>query len=240
MLAEKDPIVRPPPLLSPRPQPVWLEHFSELACITDPAWLTTANQAQVAEIPAGMVVFHQGDACANYLLVTEGFARVQQVSSTGRAIMLYRVGRGQACILTVSGLLSGNRYTAEAVTETELTAVVIPRAAFMAALGGSPQFQQFVFNGFSEKLNLVLTKFEQVAFGCMEVRLARHLLEQGGELGCLRTTHEQLANDLGTDRVVISRLLKDFEHRGYLSLGRSRITVRDQHKLENYLKNNHL
>ena len=77
--------------------------------------------AQIATVPAGTVIFRSGSTCENYLLVMDGSVRVQMVSENGREIVLYRVENGQTCVLTTSCLMTNNDYSAEGVTETEVT-----------------------------------------------------------------------------------------------------------------------
>jgi CRP/FNR family transcriptional regulator len=67
--------------------------------------------------------------------------------------------------------------------------------------------------------------FEQMAFGHFGMRLARHLLTLAGDADTLELTHEKLASELGTDRVVVSRTLKDFEHAGMVACHRGRLDV---------------
>ena len=80
---------------------------------------------------------------------------------------------------------------------------------------------------------IVLYRVEDVAFGRMDVRLARLLLKRSREAGTeLNCTHQELATELGTAREVVSRLLKDFERKGWLALSRSRVEVKERHALE--------
>jgi CRP/FNR family transcriptional regulator len=215
--------------------PAWLNDFPELAEINDRPWLDAIAHGRMLTLPKDAIAFKQNGSCDHYLLVLEGWVRVQQVSSQGREIMLYRVGPSQVCVLTVACLLSGRAYCAQGVTESEVRVMAIPRQFFLPALNAVPSLQRYVFSLFSDKLLQVVGMFEQLAFGSVEVRLARHLIEQAGPAALLRTTHEKLAKELGTDRVVVSRLMKDFERKKLLRCGRGSVELSDRSALEGFL-----
>lgn len=204
-----------------------------LAELAAPLWRAALEQARLATLPANTVVFNQNDPCAVFLQLLGGRLRVQQASCNGREITLYRVESGQTCVLTVACLLAGRSYTAQGVTETPVTALAIPREPFLAALHGTPELQQFVFGQFSDKLHHMFGMFEQLAFGNIGIRIARHLLASG-DADTLEITHEKLAGELGTDRVVVSRALKDFERIGLLRCLRGRIAL-ERDALQAYL-----
>ncbi len=213
-------------------QPTWLAHFPALLSITDPHWLAAAKAAHESTLPARTVVFRDGDPCHNYLLVTEGSVRVQKISESGKEIVLYRVEAGQSCVLTTSCLLADDRYLAEAITETEVKAVVIPGAPFHDALAHSPGFRRFVFHAYGRRMATLMALVEALAFERMDTRLARRLLDKSAEQREIIVTHHELAADLGSAREVISRLLKDFEHHGWIRLHRGRIEILDPGALQ--------
>jgi CRP/FNR family transcriptional regulator, anaerobic regulatory protein len=205
----------------------WLARFPELARIDDPEFKRLAAMAQVVNLPAGVTVFRPGDACQSYLLVLDGSVRVQKVSESGREIVLYRIGPGESCILTTSCLMAGERYPADGITESAVTAVSLPVAAFQRAVVASDAFRRFVFASFGERMTDLMVLVEAVAFGRMDSRLAARLVKLGGASGKIAITHQQLAAELGTAREVVSRLLKEFERNGWLSLERGQIALRD-------------
>jgi len=212
-------------------KPDWLKHFPALAAIGDEAWREAAAEAMLLTVPAGEAVFREGDRCSNFLLVTDGAVRVQKLSENGREIVLYRVEEGQSCILTTACMLGGKAYDAEAYTETEVHAVALPFAAFQKALHGSQGFREFVFGAYSDRVTELLMLIDSISFGRIDRRLAVHLLEHADAEGELKLTHQELARDLGTAREVISRMLKDFERRGMVLLGRGRISLQDRSAL---------
>lgn len=210
----------------------WVKQFPLLASIEGPEWVAILSQTQFVELPAGITVYHVGDSCENYLLVLEGSVRVQMFSENGNEIVLYRVEDGQSCILTTSCLMANEKYQAEAVTETKVKAVAFPAAAFEQAMATLANFRKFVFTAYAKRVSDLLCLIDAVAFGRMESRLAGVLLQRLGNQQELQITHQHLANELGTAREVISRMLKEYERRGIVETHRGRLVVKDLAKLQ--------
>jgi len=210
----------------------WLNAFPELQGISDASWQHAIGQAQVMNVPKGTVLFRDGDICNGYVFVTDGAVRVQKMDAQGREIVLYRVEDGQTCMLTTSCLIGGEPYPAEGIAETDVTLAMMPATAFERVMADSAGFRRFVLASIGRRIGDLMLLLEDVAFGRMDVRLARLLLKRtsefGGQLSC---THQELAVELGTAREVISRLLKDFERKGWVALSRGRVEVKDAQAL---------
>jgi CRP/FNR family transcriptional regulator len=208
-----------------RQTPSWLDSVPELAAIRDTAWLKALKQGKLMSLPPESIAFNPASPCTSYLILLEGCLRVQQISTDGREILLYRVQAGQACVLTVACMLANLPYSAQGVAETPIKVAAIPREPFLYALHHSLLLQNHVFGQFCNKLHYMMDRFEQMAFGSVEFRLARHLLEVASGESSLHLTHELLAREMGTNRVVISRALKDLERQGLLVCGRNLINL---------------
>jgi len=210
----------------------WQQSFPHLHELNDAVINDLMNNAGKIYMPAKATAFRQGDACSNYLLILSGKIKVLTRAENGREIVLYRLGDGDSCVLTTSCLFGHARYPAEGVTETEVTALAIPAAKFHDAIQQSKPFREFVFSSFSSHLGSLIALVEEVAFGKLDIRLARHLLKHCSDIATIETTHQQLATELGSAREVISRQLKDFESRGWLKLHRGSIEILDKQSLE--------
>jgi CRP/FNR family transcriptional regulator len=213
----------------------WPAIFPELLPPGQPALDTDIaallEGATEVKVPARTTVFHQGDPCSNYLLIIEGNVKVITRAENGREIVLYRLGPGDSCVLTTSCLFANNRYPAEGVTESGVVALTIPAGRFHQAVQQSGAFRHFVFASFSGHLGSLIALVEEVAFGRVDMRLARHLLDHTDGGDSLQATHQELATELGTAREVISRQLKDFEQRRLVRLQRGSITLLDKPRL---------
>jgi len=204
----------------------WLNTFPDLKQNRDKAWRSTAGKVMRMQVKRDSVLFRDGDACNGYVLVVSGAIRVQKIDPQGHEIVLYRVEEGQSCMLTTTCLLAHQQYPAEGVAETDVDMVLLPLDAFDAALAGSPAFRQFVMANIGSRISDLMLLLEDVAFGRKDVRLAAFLLKSAKQNGdVLELTHRQLAVELGTAREVVSRLIKDFERKGMVALGRNKITI---------------
>jgi CRP/FNR family transcriptional regulator len=92
-----------------------------------------------------------------------------------------------------------------------------------------------VFASFSSHLSDLITLVEEVAFGKIDIRLARHLLEHCDENKVLRATHQNIATELGTAREVVSRQLKDLESKGYIKISRGSLCINNPEALQQML-----
>ncbi|HKI60656.1 MAG TPA: Crp/Fnr family transcriptional regulator [Mariprofundaceae bacterium] len=208
---------------TPLPEQGWLQSFPQLAAMPSDI-LQVLTEIRVMTVPKGTVLFRDGDICHGYVFVSRGSIRVQKMDPDGREIVLYRVEDGQTCMLTTTCLLADKSYPAEGIAEEETLLALIPPSRFDTLLAHAP-FRKFVLGMISERVADLMALIEDVAFGRMDVRLARRLLELDNGSHELRLTHQQLATELGTAREVISRILKDLERRNYLALQRGQVSL---------------
>jgi CRP/FNR family transcriptional regulator len=203
----------------------WIETFAPLAGLDGATRHLLAKAASLMTLPAGAVAFSPGQQCDAYVLVISGSVRVHMISETGREIVLYRVEGGQTCILTTACLLADMSYAAEAIAETEVRVALLPQPAFRELMARSTVFRDFVFQAFGNRIADLLLVVEEVAFRRIDLRLARLLLDRREATGSVRLAHHDIAVELGTVREVVSRQLKDFERRGWVTLHRGRVDV---------------
>jgi CRP/FNR family transcriptional regulator len=181
------------------------------------------DKMQTVSIPSGSTVFDEHQPCRGFPFVLEGTIRVAKVSAGGRELPLYRVVAGENCIITSSCLLGHADYNARGVTEGATTLALLPRELFDEMLG-EPAFRDFVFALFSERMAELMQLVEEVAFRKLDQRLAALLLGKGRTV---HATHQQLADELGSVREMVSRLLKGFAEQGLVRLGREQVEVLD-------------
>ena len=210
----------------------WVEQFSDLAVLSAEDKKLLSERAAQVSLPAGTTVFAPGGPAESFMLVLEGTIRVQQVSPSGREIVLYRVTGGDSCILTTSCLFSGEAYLAEGVTETDVEAIAIPKAAFEEAIARSSGFRQLVFADYSDRISDIMHVVQEVAFERLDKRLAQRLLALAGTEDVVKATHQDLAAELGSAREVVSRQLKELQRRGWISVSRGEIALTRRDDLE--------
>lgn len=203
----------------------WISNFAGLRSLPPDIVATLVETSRIARLPIGTRIFGPGQAPDAFLLLIRGTVRVQQVSESGREIVLYRVSAGDSCALTTACLMGYEDYQAEAVAETDVEAVAIPRATFDDLIARSPEFRRFVFTAFSHRVTDLFRVIEEVAFSRVDVRLAQRLVERANDQGRVDLTHQQLAAELGTAREVVSRQLNEFQRRGWISTSRGAIDL---------------
>ena len=197
-----------------------------------PALAAAIDALPVAEVPAGSVLFREGGGCRGFPLLLEGTIRVAKEAPGGRGIVLYRVQPGESCVITSSCLLGDAAYRAVGVAETALRLVALPTGLFERLLAECPAFRRFVFALFAERLSGLMALVEEVAFRRLDARLAELLLARSAQgTQPLRATHQQLADELGSVREIVTRLLNQFADEGLVALGRERIEVVDRARL---------
>ncbi len=173
--------------------------------------------------PSGARVFEPGKQCRLFYLLTRGVIKVQIVAESGREIVLYRVGPGEACVMTVSCLMGHGLYNGEGIVEEALEGYAIGLPFFNELMSSSPHFRNTILSDYSERFLDLVNVLENVAFRPLESRLAARLLVLGEGRDCVECTHQFLATDLGSAREVISRLLKRWEERGLIRLERGKV-----------------
>ena len=218
------------------PKGGWIAKFPGLQRLPEELQQSLIAQSLVVTLPAGTRIYGPGQAPESYLLLLDGTIRVQQVSESGREIVLYRLSAGESCALTTACLMGYEDYLAEAIVETDISAVAIPRAAFDDLIARSPMFRRFVFTAFSARVTELFRIIDQVAFARMDIRLAQRLLALSHGGLSISVTQQQLASELGTAREVISRILSEFQRRKWVASARGSILIDDRQALERLAK----
>jgi CRP/FNR family transcriptional regulator len=191
--------------------------------------------AYYAKVPTGRQIFTEGDQVDGIALLMSGVVRVFKIGLTGREITLYRFGEGESCVITANAILNQQEFPAIAVVEKEAEAVMIPAEVFSDWVRKYDAWREFVFNLFSQRLVSVMEIVDEVAFQRMDHRVASFLLARAQIRNPIRITHQEIANEIGSSREVISRLLEDFAQKEIVRLSRGKIEVLDFEGLKSYL-----
>ncbi len=189
------------------------------------------ESAKVMQLPAGTVMFDEDQQCQGFPLLLSGSIRVIKASPNGRELQLYRVLPGESCILTSSCLLGHTRYQARGESEEALEMVLLPAGAFHTLVASHAAFRNYVFNLFSDRLTDLMQLVSAVAFQKLDQRLAALLISKTSPV---QATHQAIADELGSAREIVSRLLKGFAEQGWVSLGREKIDINNAAALEKF------
>lgn len=191
----------------------------------------------VIELPSGTRVFETSGECAAFPVILSGTVRVFKHLANGRRIELYRVTPNEPCILSLGCLLGGSRYPASGITHGATRLIVMPAALFNQCLAEDAGFRTVIFRALGDRLVNTMELVEEVATLRLDVRLAAALLAHESldanpaDAVHIAVTHQELADELGTVREMISRLLDDFAQQGLVVLGRGRIQIANRDKL---------
>jgi CRP/FNR family transcriptional regulator len=209
------------------PKQDWTNSFAALRQLPAEVRSRLVAASVIIDLPEESRIFGPGRAPESFILLLSGTLRIQQVSESGREIVLYRVSAGESCALTAGCLMGYEEYQAEGIAETRVRAVAVPRVVFDDLIASSREFRLFVFTAYSRRVTELFRVIEEVAFSRIDIRLARRLLELAGPAGRVESTHQQLANELGSAREVISRQVSEFQRRGWIKASRGFIDVSD-------------
>ncbi len=208
-------------------QQTWLKQIPGLQHITEDVWKEALTKSEIISFPAGAKLVQCGDAATHFVIVLKGVVRVFQIAESGREICLYRVRRGQVCVLTLTKLLTTRDIFAQAVADEDVRILAMPIDYFRRLMAESEDFRQHVMCSMADSFTEVVQLVANVSFQRLELRLACLLgkLAQAETSCTLKVTHQEVANELGTTREVVSRILKDFENIGCIKLRRGSIEV---------------
>jgi len=208
----------------------WLSLFPELAQLDQQAKEILAKFSRIVEAPIGTIGYREGMPCGAYVMRLAGKSRVYKMSTSGREILLYRVGAGETCVITTTCLLGDSDYPASTIVEEPIRDVLIPANAFHQLMIDSAVFRKFVMTNYGALISDLIVLLDEVAFHSLNARLAKVLLDANN--ATITRTHQQIADELGTAREVVSRQLKRLELKGAVSLGRGHIEITDRKTLE--------
>jgi CRP/FNR family transcriptional regulator len=197
--------------------------YPALDGLSDAALEAVLSRGQQLRLPAGTPMFGEGAPCRQFPLVLDGSIRVAKCSE-GRELQLYRVMPGESCVLTGGCLVGGRDYPATGVVEQDARLVVLPKPVFDELLATHAPFRQYVFALFAERLTEMMALVEAVAFHKLDRRLAGALLGHGR---VVELTHQQLADELGSVREIVTRVLRSFADQGLVRLSRGSVELLD-------------
>lgn len=180
-------------------------------------------------VPAGTILFDDGDESDKLALVISGSIRVYKRSTTGREVSLYRVNQNNLCIVTLSCLLGCDTYPATAQAEEDTTLIALPRLLFLSLVAGDESFRLTIFNQFAQRVTGLMQLVDEITFNKLDQRLATLLLSHGP---VIRQSHQAIADELGSVREIISRILKQFEKNGWVRLSREQVEILEPQAIE--------
>ena len=179
------------------------------------------------------VVHRHGDSCVGLIFVRKGRLAFSILSEEGREITVFRIEKGESCILSAACVLQSLEFESHITAEVNSEIAILPAPTLSQLMNSNPDVERLVYKQYSG----VLRTMQQIIFLSLEKRLATFLLEesQRRQSPSFSATHEQIARYIGSSREVVTRMLNQFAGRGIVSLGRGTVTVLDPEALEDVL-----
>lgn len=176
---------------------------------------------------AGSVILNENAHIRSIPIVMSGALKVIRMEDDGREILLYYIKAGESCIMSFLGGLHNETSKVKAEVEEDAEILFLPLDKVSLLIKEYPQWLDYIFRLYHKRFEDLLEVVNAIAFKKVDERLL-NLLQRKSELvksTTISITHEQLANELGTARVVVSRLLKQLEDNGTVQLGRNKIVL---------------
>ena len=202
-----------------------VEHFSP---VFEPALLKELEQnAKVVSVASGSTIIDIGQTVRFMPIILTGSIRVYRQDEEGRELLLYYVNPNESCAMTFTCCMQEYPSEIRAVAEDDVTFLAIPIAKMDEWLTRYPTWKSFVMRTIRSRFNEMLAIIDQIAFHKLDERLVHFLKEKSKVTGSslVNLSHEQIAAELGTTRVVISRLLKTLENQKRVLLYRNQVKL---------------
>lgn len=175
----------------------------------------------------GEVIINDHSYIKSIPIVITGSIKVMRTDDDGREILLYYIKSGESCIMSFLGGLHQDTSKIKAIAEENTEILFIPTEKLSELMREYPEWLDYMFRLYHKRFEELLDVVNEIAFKKMDERLLNYLENKVAlsKNNVISITHEQMANELGTARVVISRLLKQLENDGVVELGRNKITL---------------
>ena len=197
---------------------------------TDPNLLQAIlDKGQLMHLEPGRVMMEPGQFVKMVPIVLEGSIKIMRMDEEGKELFLYYLDAGETCALSLTCCSASKPSEIKAVVEEKTTIIGIPVGMHEQFSDEFKQWKDFVSNTYQSRFHEMLIALDAVAFKRMDERLMRYIVTKMKQhkTNELNTTHQEIANELGTSREVISRLLKQLEKKKWIELGRNVIYIRD-------------
>lgn len=183
--------------------------------------------AQQAEFPPDTVLLKTGQYVKLLPIVLQGTIKVVREDEAGNELLLYYIKPGESCAMSFSAYMNDRTSEVKALTTKNTEVLLIPAQYIQEWMRLYPSWQAFALQLYNQRFEELLGTIEDIAFRKMDERLIKYLEQKAKVLGKneLSNTHQEIANDLGTSREVISRLLKQLEKRGNIQLSRNSLKI---------------
>ncbi|OQP44228.1 Crp/Fnr family transcriptional regulator [Niastella yeongjuensis] len=181
----------------------------------EPALLTELEEkSMIMEVKSGDTLLNIGQAIKAIPLLATGAIKVSRINDEGQELLLYYVREGESCAMTFNCCMLEQTSVIKGTAEEDSVLVCIPVTLMEQWMVKYPSWKKYVMTTMLSRFTEMIKSIDEVAFKKMDERLINYLKEKSDITGStvINLTHQQIADELGTNRVVISRLLKKLEN----------------------------
>ncbi len=194
--------------------------------IFEKALLEELEELQSTSLPPNSVLLKSGSYIKVIPLVISGKIKVIKSSDSDKEILLYHIMPAESCILSITASFNGEKSKVYALTETDTEIIIVPATKIKEWMNKYASWRTFLMKLYNERLVELLSIVDEVAFKNVDYRLIERLKEKSdNNTQEIYITHQQLADELGTAREVVSRLLKKLENEGKIEISRGKIKI---------------
>ncbi len=188
-----------------------------------------ANVAVYKEFKEDTIIIDVDSNMVSIPLIISGAIKILREDKEGEELVLYYIEKGDTCAMTLSCCMGETKSKIKAIAETDVTLLMIPKNKMSEWLSKYKTWQEYILLSYHSRLNEFIEAVDSIAFLNMDERLYKYLKDKAMVVGndTLNVTHLQIANDLHTSRVVISRLLKALEKKSKIELRRNQVKILD-------------
>lgn len=179
------------------------------------------------KVSAGQVIISPGSRPHEIPMVVRGTLKILRQDQDGNEILLYYLQGGETCAMSITCCLESKKSEISAVAEEEGVIWLIPVNALDEWIRNYLSFRKFIFASYQSRFDEMLSAIDSMVFMRMDERLYKYLLDKKQSSGSytIHKTHQEIARELNTSRVVVSRLLKKLENEGRIEQHRNKIEV---------------
>ena len=185
------------------------------------------ENSSLLEFESGITLLKSGEFISAIPMVVDGAIKVSRENNLGQEVFLYFMRKGETCAMTLSSCLKQQKSAIRATTMCPTQILLIPHIEVAFYMRNFANWNEFILDAFHNRFDSIVGAFERASFMSLEDQLRIYLRDIVAitENKIVNLSHEELAMDLGSSRVVVSRVLKIMEQKGWLQLKRGRLVI---------------
>lgn len=186
------------------------------------------KESILKSVKKGSMLLYPGADCDYLPFMLTGNIKVHRTAENGREIILYHINSGESCILSALGILNDTVFPVSAIIEQSGDVLLVPARLLKTLVDNYSGWRNYVFSLYNKRFIVVLELIDEILFRKLDIRLAKFLItNKDSKNKIFNMTHQSLAEELGSSREVISRILKTLSSKKLITYQRNEISICD-------------